>query len=107
MSSVKWLPEALADVERLYSFLNDKNPEAAARAASAILQGARLLKTTPRIGRPMPDETGRRELFVAFGAGAYVLRYRHNGTHDAVVIRVWHSREDRDNAGQALDPRDS
>ena len=95
MPTVKWLPEALADIERLHSFLNSKNPEAAARAATAILGGARLLKTTPRIGRPMPDETNRRELFMAFGAGAYVIRYIPEDVDTVVVIRVWHSREDR------------
>jgi len=42
----------------------------------------------------MPDETGRRELFMAFGAGAYVLRYMPEKT-GVVVIRVWHSREER------------
>ena len=96
MPAVKWLPEALGDIERLYTFLNDKSPEAAARAATAILKGATLLKTTPRIGRPMPDETGRRELFVLFGAGAYVLRYMNENDNTVVVIRVWHSREDRE-----------
>ncbi|MBI3624040.1 type II toxin-antitoxin system RelE/ParE family toxin [Candidatus Saccharibacteria bacterium] len=99
MVTVKWLPEALADIERLHSFLNDKDPEAAARAARAILQGARLLKTTPHIGRPMPDETSRREQFVAFGAGAYVLRYMQEDEKTVVVIRVWHSREDRGSSG--------
>jgi len=42
----------------------------------------------------MEDDTGRRELFIPFGASAYVLRYRiHDDT--LVVIRVWHSREER------------
>ena len=95
MVTVKWLPEALNDIERLYTFLNDKSPEAAARAAATILEGAKLLKTTPRIGHPVPDETGRRELFLPFGAGAYVLRYMHQQDGTVVVIRFWHSREDR------------
>jgi hypothetical protein len=34
-------------------------------------------------------------LFVAFGAGAYVLRYRIDQAGSPVVIRVWHSRESR------------
>jgi len=95
MTTVKWLPEAVADIERLHSFLKEKSPEAASKAAQTILRGAILLKTTPRIGRPMPDETGRRELFVSFGAGAYVLRYMQEDRNTVVVIRVWHSREDR------------
>jgi len=94
VSAVRWLPEALRDIERLYEFLDGKSPEAAANAARTILEGALLLKDSPRIGRPMPDETGRRELFMAFGAGAYVLRYMHVG-NNVVIVRVWHSREDR------------
>ncbi len=44
----------------------------------------------------MADETGRRDLFVAFGAGAYVLRYLLEDKKQAVIIvRVWHSRENR------------
>ncbi|MEW6735854.1 MAG: type II toxin-antitoxin system RelE/ParE family toxin [Acidobacteriota bacterium] len=96
MSQIKWLPEALADVERLHVFLKEKNLEAAARAARTILEGAELLKTSPRIGRPMPDESGRRELFVSFSAGAYVLRYMQEDEDTVVIIRVWHSREKRD-----------
>ena len=72
---IKWLPEALADVDRLHAFLHKKNPEAATRAAKAILAGAELLKSNPFIGRPMQDDTDRRELFISFGAGSYVLRY--------------------------------
>ncbi len=96
MSKIKWLPEALADVERLHTFLKDKNPQAAARAARAILEGAELLKTSPNIGRPMQDDTERRELFISFAAGAYVLRYMQENGNTVVIIRVWHSRENRD-----------
>jgi plasmid stabilization system protein ParE len=43
----------------------------------------------------MDDDTGRRELFIPFGAGAYVLRYRID-RDTVIVIRVWHSREARE-----------
>ena len=38
----------------------------------------------------------RREIFAAFGAGAYVIRYRLDEQGRPVVIRVWHSREWRE-----------
>lgn len=95
MPRVVWLPEALADVHRLYKFLYDKHPDAAARAARAILDGSNLLAHAPELGRPMDDDTGRRELFVAFGSGAYVIRYMHDLINTPVIIRVWHSREQR------------
>ena len=92
---VLWLAESLDDLERLYEFLLEKDPTAAERAIRAIGAGADRLVDFPEIGRPMADETKRRELFIPFGAGAYVLRYHMHG--DAVVIiRVWHSREARE-----------
>lgn len=42
----------------------------------------------------MNDDTDRREIFLAFGAGAYVLRYRIDGD-TVVILRTWHSREKR------------
>jgi plasmid stabilization system protein ParE len=91
---VVWLHQAQDDIQRLCDFLLDKNPIAAERTVRAIQLGAKKLVDFPDIGRPMGDETERRELFLPFGAGAYVLRYRvQNDT--VVVIRVWHSREDR------------
>ena len=94
MTHVLWLPEALADVERLHDFLVRKDPTVAARAVRAILDGAGRLQELPELGRPLADGTDRRELVVRFGAGAYVLRYRID-RDAAVIIRVWHSREAR------------
>jgi plasmid stabilization system protein ParE len=88
------LPEALADLERLRSFLDDQRPAAAARAARTLRDGARRLVDFPHAGHALNDGTGRRELILPFGAGAYVLRYRIDGD-DPVIIRAWHSRENR------------
>ena len=43
MPRLIWSPEALADVQRLYRFLAEKNPDAARRAASAIRDGMQIL----------------------------------------------------------------
>lgn len=94
MAQLIWLPESLTDVQRLHTFLCSKNPEAAAKAALVILNTAAVLESNPLLGRIMPDDTGRRELFAPFGAGAYVLRYKLLDDNP-VIIRVWHSREFR------------
>jgi len=97
MSEIKWLPAALEDVERLYLFLFEKNPQAAESAAKTILEGAKLLETSLYIGQPMNDETKRRELILSFGSGAYIIRYMVQEKSDtAVILCVWHSRERRD-----------
>lgn len=95
MSQVVWLPEALEDVIRLRSFLEDKSLEAANRAAIVIRNGAKTLANFPAIGKPMNEGTGRRELLLPFGAGNYVLRYIIE-REIIVIIRVWHSKENRD-----------
>jgi len=94
MPKVVWLPEAIDDTRRLFEFLKEKNLSAAARAAQAIRNGAGQLADFPDIGRPMNDGTGRRELFVPFGANSYVLRYILDAQR-IVIIRVWHGREQR------------
>ena len=89
-----WLPEARADVQRLFDFLVEAGPSNAAAALRIIRGGAARLLEHPRIGRRMDDETERRELILPFGAGVYVLRYRIEG-ETIVILRVWHGREDR------------
>jgi plasmid stabilization system protein ParE len=89
-----WLPEAQADIQRLFDFLIDVNPTAAGKAVRLIRDGANRLREHPRLGRPM-DDSLRRELFLPFAGGAYILRYRLEGD-TVVIIRVWHGREQRD-----------
>jgi toxin ParE1/3/4 len=91
---VVWRERALKDIDRLYNFLFEKNEDAAAKAAQVILRGSSLLEESPRLGRPMADGTQRRELFIPFGAGFYVLRY-FLANEIVVIVRVWHGREDR------------
>lgn len=91
---LRWLLAASQDVERLYDFLAEKSPDAAARAMELILNGAESLESMPEMGKPMNDETGRRELYLPFGASTYILRYKLDGAA-IIIIRVWHSREIR------------
>lgn len=91
-----WSPGALDDVQELIRFLDGATGDNTAgnRAANVILEAADRLVEQPHIGKPARDDM--REWFAVFGAGAYVLRYRVTPAGDILVIRVWHSREDRD-----------
>lgn len=93
MPSLIWSPEALADVQRLYRFLADKNPDAARRAAQVIREGMQIVADQPSIGRPaedMPPEF--REWPIPFGASGYVALYRL-GPEVALVVAVRHQKE--------------
>ncbi len=43
----------------------------------------------------MTDVPNGRELFMSFGAGAYVIRYTLESDDIVTIIRIWHSRENR------------
>jgi len=88
-----WLPEARIDIQCLFDFLIAVNPAAAGKAIRAIGSGADRLRDHPELGHIMEDGP-RRELFLPFGGGAYILRYRVEG-ETVVIIRVWHGREYR------------
>jgi len=95
MSNVIWTQRALQDLQRLFLFLKEKNPEAARKAAIQIREGADRLQDNPRLGKPMPDDTGRRELSTVFGKRGYILRYMLDENDTPVIIRVWHHLEKR------------
>ena len=91
-----FLPEADADIDRLFEFLLEENPDAAEKAMLLIDEGASKLERFPELGLLMNDDTGNRELFIPFGKSVYVLRYRlHHEQNKIVVLRVWHGREQR------------
>jgi plasmid stabilization system protein ParE len=88
-------PAAQADLERLQTFLAEKNPDAAQRVVAVLTRAIQSLDTLPDRGRPSAA-IGARELVVPFGRAAYVVRYAHlPGTEEVVILRIWHGREAR------------
>lgn len=90
---VVWLSGAAKDVARLRDLIQRKNPSAAQRAASRIKEAAQMLAETPEAGKPVEEALPFRELFVSFGNGYYILRYREEGGK-VVIVRVRHSKEE-------------
>ena len=82
---IVWLHSAARDVARLREFLQDKNPQAAQRAA--IEAQARL----PEIQGQ--QHVAFRDLVTPFGNGNYVLRYRDEVSR-VVIVRVRHNKEE-------------
>lgn len=90
MPGIVWTRHAVQDLKRLFDFVKEKNPDAARKAAQQISKAAATLIDNPHLGKPMADETGRRELATSFGKNGYILRYMLEDDHTVVVIRVWH-----------------
>jgi len=86
-------PIALRDIERLREFLRQKHPEAAARAAQAIIKTLLTLEQHPQIGRPVEGSIGAmRELLIPFGRNGYVARYVYEGA-DVEIVAIRHMLE--------------
>jgi len=87
-----WSRQALADLERLYTFLAAVNPRAAANVVQALSQAPERLLEQPRMGarvdRYLPREV--RRIII----GDYEVRYEIIG--DTISIaQIWHGRENR------------
>jgi plasmid stabilization system protein ParE len=89
-------PDAIEDVARLRSFLNEVSADAARRAMAAILTAIERLQEFPELGMPTAD-AAIRQIIIRFGASGYVVRYALIAeTQDILVTRIWHGREARD-----------
>jgi plasmid stabilization system protein ParE len=85
---------AARGLRRCRSFLINKAPEAADRAAQAIDRKLLLLETMPAIGRNLSNTSYLRELIIKFGDSGFVILYRHAPADDIVyVVSVRHQKE--------------
>ena len=94
MPNLRWLPDALDDLKRLHAFIEPHSPTASTRAVNTLIEAAESLQEFPEKGRPWNLEMNFRELSVRFGARGYVIRYRLF-EDQVIIVRVWHSLEDR------------
>lgn len=94
MSEVVWLPEALDDLNRVYTFLALKNPDAAARAVQAIFEAADSLMNNPLRCPQLRTNPNRRKLRVFWGKRGYLIYFEvHDDT--VYIVQIWHGLEDR------------
>ncbi len=89
--NLRFAPEAVEDLVRLRTFIEEKNPTAAQRIATDLLLGMEKLKVFPEIGLRVErafEPQRIRDLFV----GNYTVRYLI-GDGEIVVLRIWHGKE--------------
>jgi toxin ParE1/3/4 len=67
-------PDALVDIERIQTFLDERNPDAAQRALAAIWTVIGRLQEFPSLGQQTNDPEIR-QIVVKFGSSGYVVRY--------------------------------
>ncbi|MGJ4886661.1 type II toxin-antitoxin system RelE/ParE family toxin [Bradyrhizobium sp. HKCCYLR20261] len=92
---ILFAPEAISDLERVRTFLDERNRDAARRALSAIWTAIDRLQEFPDMGQPTRD-ADIRQIVVRFGASGYIVRYAlMPQSNDILITRVWHGREAR------------
>lgn len=87
--TIRWTPEAVEDLARLYDFLASKNPRAALRAVTILRDAVRQLLVHPRLGSSLAGFEPRdvRRLLI----GGYGMRYELAG--EAIhALRFFHTR---------------
>ena len=92
MAQIVYSRNGLANLERLYRFLADKNPDAAIRAVRTIRDKVKVLSRHPRLGRIDSEQPDCRELLIPFGDAGYVARYLLDGK-TVIILAVRHARE--------------
>ena len=88
-------PDAVDDVARLRTFLDQVNTGAAGRALELIWIAIERLQDFPTLGM-LTDDPEIRQIVVRFGVSGYIIRYvvlPESG--DILITRIWHGRESR------------
>lgn len=89
---LEWSRQALADLDRLHTFLAPASPRAAANVIQALTKAPERLLEQPRMGARL-DRYAPREVRRVF-IGDYELRYEIAG-QTISIVQIWHGREDR------------
>jgi toxin ParE1/3/4 len=88
---IRWTPSAADDLERIYNYLAEHEPQWARSTVIEIRDAIRSLKQFPNQGRSGRQE-GTRELL--HDRLPFIIAYRV--TEDAIgILRIWHAAQDR------------
>lgn len=87
---LRWLSEALAQLDRVYEYISEENPKAARQVFTRIRNAPKHLVRFPESGR-CGEVPGTRELIVS--NLPYIVVYRVTET-EVQILRVWHTGQD-------------
>ena len=92
MAQIVYSESALANLERVFEFLAEHEPQAALGAARSMVEAIETLSNHPLIGRTIAGEL--RELVISYGKTGYIALYRFLPLQDQVrILAIRHQRE--------------
>jgi len=89
--ATRWSLSARTDLENIWNFVADRNPERADRILSSIIRATRRLRPFPYVGRP-GAAPGTRELTVS--GLPHVVIYEVDERRNVRILRVHDGRSD-------------
>lgn len=92
---IEWSPDALADLDRFSTFLQQHYPDLAPTVAQEIAAKTEVLSAFLRLGRPIAGRAEYRQLVLQVLNAPYVFQYRFDGER-LIMLRIFHGREQRD-----------
>jgi toxin ParE1/3/4 len=84
---------AIKDLQRLYGFIANENPIAAAEVSARLRQAIKRLIDFPMLGREIKSG-GKTVSLRDLVTGKYIIRYAFL-KHEIHILRIWHGKEDR------------
>ena len=92
VAQIVYSENALANLERVFGFLAEHDPQAALGAARSIREAVDTLSNHPLIGRTVAGEL--RELVISYGKTGYIALYRFLPAQDQIrIVAIRHQRE--------------
>lgn len=92
MAQIVYSKNALVNLERVFDFLAEHEPQAALGAARSIVEAVNTLSNHPLIGRTVAGEL--RELVISYGKAGYIALYRFLPVQNLVrILAIRHQRE--------------
>jgi len=92
VAQIVYSENALANLERVFDFLAEHDPQAALGAAHSIREAVETLSNHPLIGRTVAGEL--RELVISYGKTGYIALYRFLPARDQVrILALRHQHE--------------
>ncbi len=90
---LRFTPEATANLAEIGDYISERNPRAAERVQSAILDSIDLLQSNPQLGRAQKSIGVRRLVTRKY---AYLVYYRVDEANDAVdILSIAHPARER------------
>jgi plasmid stabilization system protein ParE len=91
---IEWSLDAVTDLDRFATFLNERFPDIASHIASELVERTNVLRRHPKLGRAIAGREEYRELLLQVLGGTYALQYRYDG-RSILMLRVFHGHEAR------------